>query len=61
MDCEAADYSLVVAGDKMYIQDPQSQGESKGVLDLLPLPGEHNRHNFLGAVAIAREFGHGLE
>lgn len=48
-----ADYTLQVVDNQMLIAAPESQM----TLDLLPLPGVHNRHNYLAAVAVARHFG----
>lgn len=48
-----ADYSLEVDGERLTIKEPE--GIFK--LDKLPLPGRHNLHNFLGAVAVARKMG----
>jgi UDP-N-acetylmuramoyl-tripeptide--D-alanyl-D-alanine ligase len=53
VNSSTADYSLSVVGAHMHMRDPWGEG----TLDLLPLQGEHNRHNFLGAAAIARELG----
>lgn len=53
VDSEEADFSLSVEQNKMKIQTP----DGMGILDLLTLPGVHNRHNFLAAVAVARVLG----
>jgi UDP-N-acetylmuramoyl-tripeptide--D-alanyl-D-alanine ligase len=48
-----ADFSLRLESNKMAIDSP----EGVGLLPILPLPGLHNRHNLLGAVAVARTLG----
>lgn len=53
VNCPAADYSLTQEGNALHIRDPKGEG----ILALLPIHGEHNKHNFLGAAAVARELG----
>jgi len=53
VDEPQAAYSLRVDGSNMIIKAPQGEF----ILPLLSVPGNHNRHNFLGAAAVALEMG----
>lgn len=53
LDHPAADFSLRIESYKMSI----STSDGVGLLPVLPLPGLHNRHNFLAAVTVARTLG----
>lgn len=50
-----ADYCLKIINDELHISEDKKN--SSFALPFLSLPGIHNTHNFLAAVALAREIG----
>lgn len=48
-----AHYNLQVDGSKMRVHAP----DGEAMIDRLPLPGSHNHHNYLAAIAVARSLG----
>jgi len=49
-----SDYYLEIEGDGMVVTHERTKSPK---LPVLALPGEHNKHNYLCAVAVARHFG----
>src|SRR5262249_26317578 len=56
-DSNKSDYSLYEMGGSLTIKEPDGMFH----LERPSLPGRHNLHNFLGAIAIARLMGMGHE